>query len=433
MSATMIAVRRASTEAYEEIQDPFLFKRARVWWTLLALCLMAQGNAAIFSAPTVASEARKTLRELYAPSTTLLILTVVLYLICASLIGTRIGPTLRMMLNQKAVLAFAILAFLSTLWSQEPSLTFRKAAMLFLTFAFAWLFAISYSPADQMRILLVAGVILALSSFAMAVLLPAYGVEAGGEWKGVFGQKNTLGYTMFLLFSGLAFDRIPSRRRLMTVTLQAILPIGLIVLSQSRESLVLAVLLIGVRVYGPFLARRRRDQLPFTLYATVFGILGIIFAREILFSVLGRDSTLTGRTNEWAIIVPFALKHLWLGYGYQAFWTGTGDSLGVISALRGAIFGADSGYLDTMLQFGLVGLGLLLILLVVSLGDFARLFRTDSMPLAAYWYAGLILAAYLGNFVGSMFLSTGFNSFVFVVACAGLRNLSHENASLPRS
>jgi exopolysaccharide production protein ExoQ len=184
--------------------------------------------------------------------------------------------------------------------------------------------------------------------------------------------------------------------------------------------------LIGVRVCAPFIARRRRDQIPFILYAAVCGALGIIFARQLAFSLLGRDSTLTGRTNEWAIIFPFALKHFWLGYGYQAFWTGTGDSLRVINALHGAISGADSGYLDTILQFGLMGLGLWVILLLVFLRDFSRLLRLRSMPLAAYWFAGLIITAFVGSFVGSMFLSTGFNSFVFVVACAGLRNLHHE-------
>jgi O-antigen ligase len=423
MSAAITAVYAAPAETYAENEDPLLFKRVRTWWLLIALLLMVQENG-IFTAASTASEKLKTLRQFYAPSTTLLMLTILLWTICAGLMVNRIGPTLRVMLKQKAVLAFALLAFLSVIWSQDPQLTFRKAILLFLVFGFAWLFAASYSPSDQMRLLLAAGVIVALASIAMAILLPQYGLDSGGEWKGVFGQKNGLGGAMLLLFSGLAFRPIPNDRRLLTVAIQAILPIGLIFLSQSKGRLILAVLLIAVRLYGPFLRSRRGDQLPFVLYSTVFGMLAIALGRDIVLSMLGRDSTLTGRTHEWAILVPYALKHLWLGYGYQAFWTGTGDSLHAMTLVGGAMRGADSGYLDTMLQFGLVGMAMWLIVLLVVLRNFARLFREDFVPLAGYWYAGIILATFVGSFTEGLFLNPGgVTTFIFVVACAGLRNL----------
>ena len=183
-----------------------------------------------------------------------------------------------------------------------------------------------------------------------------------------------------------------------------------------------------MRVSGPFVKNSRRDQLPFILFATICAVLGVIFGREIIFYLLGRDSTLTGRTHEWSIISSYALRHLWLGYGYQAFWTGTGDSLRAITLIGGGIRGSDSGYLDTMLQFGVAGILLWLIVVLVTVKDFVRLFRRNSVPFIVYWYAGLILATFVGSFVGGMFLSpTGINSFAFVVACAGLRRLRSEN------
>jgi exopolysaccharide production protein ExoQ len=430
MSTTLTAVPSAIAGTYAESGDPFLFKRVRTWWLLLALFLMAEENG-IFTTATGQGQSLLKLRQYYDVSSPLLLLsTVMLWGIVAGLMVRRLRPVVQLMQNQRAILSFAILAFVSLFWSQDPQITFKKAILLFLTFAFAWFFVSSYSSTDQVRILLAVGVIMGLASVAMAILLPRYGLDSGGEWKGVFGQKNELGYTMFFLFSGLAFRRIASRRQLLTVTLQAFLPIGLIVLSRSREAMVLTVLLIGVRVYGPFIARKRRDQLPFILYATVSGILAIVFGRGVILFLLGRDSTLTGRTDEWAILVPLVLKHLWLGYGYQAFWTGTGDSLSAMSRVGGAMRGADSGYLDTMLQFGLAGMVLWLAVLRVFMGDMVRLFRTASVPLIAYWYAGLILATFIGNFVGTTFLSpTGLGSFAFVVACSGLSNLNRESAS----
>jgi exopolysaccharide production protein ExoQ len=430
--STTLTLTAAPTRIYAGSEDPSLFQRARTWWLLLALFLMAQGNGLFtrqdrtyFTIPAKEQELEGTY--------ILLLLTALLWLISAGLMVKGIGPTLRMMLKQKAVLAFVVLAYLSTLWSQDPQMTFRKATLLFLACAFAWFFASYYSPTDQMRLLLAAGVIVALASIAMALLLPQYGIAWGGEWKGVFGQKNRLGLCIFYLFSGLPFCRIPSGRRLLTLVVQAVLPVGLILLSQSKTSLILTLVVIVVRIFGPYIARRRKDQLPFVLYSAVFGIpliaLAISASKDIVLNLLGRESTLTGRTDNWTLIATYAFRHLWIGYGYNAFWTGTGDSLQLMKTLRAAMIGSDSGYLDTMLQFGLVGLSLLLLILLISVRDFARIFRTASVPLIAYWYFGISLATFIGSFTEALFLPPiGITTFIFVLACAGLRRLSYENA-----
>jgi len=431
MSATLTPIPYAATSSYAETPDPVLFRRARTWWTLIVLCHMAQGNALIFSAATTASEKLKTVKEFYAPPTTLLLLTALMWTIAAGLMVSRLGPTLRIMLKQRALLAFAIAAFLSTLWSQDPQLTFRRSITLSLFFAFAWQFVASYQPTDQMRVLLAAGVILALPSAAMALVLPQYGLDSGGAWRGVFGQKNSLGHAMLFLFSGLAFRPISSRRELRTAALQAILPIGLIILSRSISSLILGILLVAVRVCGPSLAKKRRDQLPFLLYATLFGVLAVTLGWETVLFLLGRDSTLTGRTHEWAILSFYAGRHLWLGYGYQAFWTGTGDSLQAMKILGGALHGSDSGFLDTILQLGLLGVGLFAVVILFALRDFAKLYRWASPPLAAYWYVGIVLAIFIGSYVEDLFsIPGGVSAFIFVVACAGLTTLKVQDRNV---
>ena len=431
MSTTLTAAPSLRAKTYAENDDRFLFRRFRTWCLLLALFLMAQGNG-LFTQQDGQHINLYMLRRRFDSVPSLLWLTGLLWVLCVGLMVAQIGPALRMMLKQKALLAFAALAFLSTLWSQEPQLTFRRAATLFLIFLFAWFFATRYSPADQMRLLLAAGVIVALASVAMAVLLPQYGISAGGEWKGVFGQKNRLGLSIVFLFSALPFCRIFGGRQLLKLAFQASLPLGLILLSESRTSLIMVAVLTGVRVFGPFLARRRREQLPFMLYAAFIGIplsvLAIAVGKDIILPLLGRDATLTGRTESWAVLATFALQHLWIGYGYEAFWTGTGDSLRAAITVGVPITGSDSGYLDTMLQFGLLGIAMLLIVLLVSARDFVRLFRSASAPLIAYWYIGVILMTFVGSFTETLFLtSSGITTFVFVVACAGLRSLSCES------
>jgi exopolysaccharide production protein ExoQ len=199
--------------------------------------------------------------------------------------------------------------------------------------------------------------------------------------------------------------------------------------------LILTALLIAVRIFGPYIASRRNDQLPFVLFAAAFGIvltaLAITMGREIVLPLLGRESTLTGRTEHWAILATYAFKHPWLGYGYNGFWTGKGDSLRVMHSIGAGMKGADSGYMDTMLQFGLVGIVLMLVVLLVCAQNFLRLFRRNSVPLSAYWYLSIILATFVGSFTEALFLTpTGITTFIFVVACAGLSSLNQDNASL---
>lgn len=423
MSATLTFIATAPTRTYAEGEDPFLFRRVRTWWLLLALFLLADGNSLFTTQgphPAVKVEVEKGL----------LFLTVLMWVICAALMVRQIRPTLRLMLRQKAVLAFGVLAFLSICWSQAPQLTLRKATILFFYLLFAWFFAAYYTPQDQMRLLLALGVIMALASIAWVIFLPKYGIHATGEWKGVFGQKNALGNTMFYLFAGLPFCCISSGRRLLTVALQAILPLGLIVLSRSRTPLIMTAVLIGVRVIGPLIARMRREAIPFVLYCLGIGIAMIPVTLGVILPLLGRDLTFSGRTRTWAYAFPIALKHLWLGSGYQAFWVGPSGTPEPVNLGGIPIVSVDNGYLDIMLQFGLVGVALLLVLLIVWMRDFLKLLHPPSVPLMAYWYAGLVLATFVGAFTENMFwMPVRIIPFMLVLGCAGLRKLNYEGAS----
>ena len=423
MSVTRTPPSVATASLIANDTDPFLFRRVRTWWLLAALFLMGQENG-IFSVATMGYKGLKTEGDIYASSTSLLLLTIALWTICAVLMWGYFGRILHTMRQQKAVTAFMALAFGSIVWSQSPSLTFRKAVLLLLLFAFAWFFALYYTPKDQMRLLFVAGVLLGVSSIAMALLLPRYGLDVAGGWKGVFGQKNHLGQAMLYSFSGLAVAPISGSRQLLKTVLKASIPIGLIVMSQSKGSLLLVMVLVAVRLLGPIFRRSRREQLPFFLYLLLFGSAAIVLGRGVFLSLLGRDSTLTGRTREWAVLIPMALTHPLLGYGFQAFWTGTGDSLQAMRSVGASMHGADSGYIDTLLQFGLLGIALWLVACLVSFRQFVRLLRMPSVPLAGYWYFGLLLITFIGSYTEYLFPRPGgLPTFMFVVAFASLAQI----------
>ena len=50
----------------------------------------------------------------------------------------------------------------------------------------------------------------------------------------------------------------------------------------------------------------------------------IVATPDLLFSLLGKDATLTGRTGIWSAVIDSIAKRPLLGYGYQAFWLAPG-------------------------------------------------------------------------------------------------------------
>lgn len=426
MSNVAMTVPTSTTglNTFGHTDDPFLFKRIRTWWVLLVIILVCAQNGP-FAEQVSPGHLLASSHSAGPESGGLyLLLTLITWTPFVALLSRYIHPTVELMLRQKAVLAFPVLALLSALWSSTPEITIRKAVLLFLAFTFGWFLAVAYSPLDQMRLFLFVGVILGLASVPMSLLLPTYGRDFRGEWKGVFTQKNQLGAMMFFLFSGLPFRRVPTLRKLLALASRAILPIGLMVMSQSKESLVSVAILIGVRLVCPFVAGQRREQFPFLICAAGFGLASVVLGYNALLLVLQRDATLSGRTDEWAVLIYYAFRHFWLGYGYAGFWNGSADSLQAIHAIKGSIHGADSGYLDTMLQLGVAGLALWVIMFLVALRGIYRATRKPSLPLAVYWYAGLIIAIFVLNFVGSGALVASLIPVVLAMSCAGLSNMT---------
>ena len=65
-------------------------------------------------------------------------------------------------------------------------------------------------------------------------------------------------------------------------------------------------------------------------------------------SSLGRDETLTGRTAVWADVLPAMKQQPLAGYGFGSFWTDARRELYEIPT-------AHNGYLDILLELGVVG------------------------------------------------------------------------------
>jgi len=98
---------------------------------------------------------------------------------------------------------------------------------------------------------------------------------------------------------------------------------------------------------------------------------------------VGRDETLTGRTEVWAELVPVAMQKPILGWGFGRFWTPETREKYDISE-------AHSGYLDVLLVLGFVGL-VLLAMFLVSCCRKAQSEIAHEFELASLWLCFLLM------------------------------------------
>jgi len=287
------------------------------------------------------------------------------------------------------VLALALLALVSTLWSSDPEFTFRRSLVVVATTIFGIYFGSRYQLSRQIRLLGCALLLLAAFSTACALLLPQYGIDNQfhrGDWQGVFGQKNLLGKAMLVGMVALwsAKGVLPRIVRIVGLPLCA----SVMLMSGSRAALLVLAGLLPLAACFRILRAR-----PTTLVPLIIGLLAtaagaaFLAARNssLLLAALGRDITLTRRTEIWSAVWTAISRHMALGYGFSGFWAGLhGESVRVAARLGFVARHAHNGFLDLWLELGIVGLLLFLIGYLQVAGDGIKLVRMSRDRLAAW-------------------------------------------------
>jgi O-antigen ligase len=204
----------------------------------------------------------------------------------------------------------------------------------------------------------------------------------------VYGHKNGLAKAMSLgtiLFLLLALS---SRHHRWITWLAAGLCAALVALSKSATGVVIVVGVLGLIPLYRSLRLRATLSLGVWIMAILLGgtLLTIVLANaEPVFAALGRDTTLTGRTDLWLVVLANIAQEPWLGHGYNAFWLGW-------SGASGSVFGSvgwepphsHNGLLDLALDLGVVGVLTFLIGFALAARDAFRCARvTDTV--AGMW------------------------------------------------
>lgn len=352
-----------------------------------AILLFAYSQAWVFPLMGEGAVDGGIVRLLYVPA----------YAAGLALIATAPGSAAKGLARQPFLLLLLLVAALSIGWSIAPDQSGRRVFALVCTTLGGAALAARYRWETFAE--LTAGVFgaLALGSFAVAVALPGVGVMSEifpGAWRGLWVEKNALGGNMALGVVFMAGAAILNPRRAWLWWPAAALGLLLILLSTSKTSLL--ALLIGLAV---MVVVRMIRQGPGMAVVTVWGALVglglvvavILFASDVVFDVLGKDATLTGRTRIWAAAMRQVELRPWTGFGYGAVWDTEGAWTPLASIVKEAGFRplhAHSAWVEQWLGMGVIGLGLFgLFFLQAWMGAIWAMFRGSGGYIAAPFLA----------------------------------------------
>ena len=130
--------------------------------------------------------------------------------------------------------------------------------------------------------------------------------------------------------------------------------------SGSMTGMLSTIAAIGLAIFYFILRQVSGPARPlFILVVVQLLVVAAIATVELLVPTLewlGRDTTLTGRIPLWRLVDQEIAEHLFLGVGYQAFWTEANpDAWVIISKIGWPAPHSHNGYRDTLLNFGLIG------------------------------------------------------------------------------
>ena len=381
---------------------------------VLCIVLFSEGLVQRLIAPEMAEDGNPILRVMWLP----------VYGLVMVLAASRWREIFELVLRVPFLMVLVALAAISFLWSIEPGLSLRRGVSVSMTTLFGLYLAARFSWIELLRLLGGIWLFLALVSFCAGLVAPSFARDYEihiGAWRGFWFEKNTLGGHMSrvgLLFAFLALVD-PGRRRTWLIGLGV--ATLLVLFSTSTTALMGLMLGVGCVAAGAvFQSGRLRAILLVWIGVAGSAALAafILLLPEVFFALIGKDPSLTGRTDIWVALVESIAARPWLGYGYSAFWNP--DSIPAYWVRVNVEWDAPTahnGWLDVALSVGLIGVGLFA---ASFAGTLARALRHGLDHRFALFALGFLAQLTLFSFSESILLEPNSLVWVSYVAIAAL-------------
>lgn len=239
---------------------------------------------------------------------------------------SRPGETLASLRREWLLVLVAIWCVMSFAWSDYTSLTLRHGIQLCLTVAIAVVIGYRIAPLALVKLVFVT-----MTLAGVASLLSGRTRADGGGYLGIYASKNALAGEMSILvivaLAVLIDRRMPARWRLPALFS---LGLGAMLMLMGNSAGALVSTLGVIMVFGAILLLQRMTP---HLRLVVLAMTAVLFAAVVVLAssmtdqlakafldLTGKDITLTGRTDLWAVALAQIAERPLLGVGFQAFW-----------------------------------------------------------------------------------------------------------------
>jgi len=339
------------------------------------------------------------------------------------------------------ILLFFSYCALSIIWSDYPFVAFKRWIKAVGDVVMILIVLTDLNPSFAIRRLISrAGFVL----IPVSVLFIKYYPDLGRSynpwtWMPVYGGvttfKNLLGMTCLICGLGSLWcfvaayeDKEDTRRarHLIAHGVVIAMVLWLFWVADSMTSLSCFIMAGGVMIASSQARLARKPLVVHVLVAAV--VLVSIFALFLdasggLVGSLGRDSTLTGRSAIWNVVLSLDQSPL-LGTGYESFWLGKRlQEVLDLTKMKG-IQEAHNGYLEIYLNLGWVGITLLALLIMAGYRNVIAMFGRDPQ-------AGRIRLAFFVVAVVYSFTEAGFKTLTPVWICFLLAVMAVPIAPIP--
>lgn len=320
-----------------------------------------------------------------------------------------------LLLKEKFILLLLLLAFISLFWTPEPSIGASFFRNVFRQTVLGVFFAFRFPYKTQLRILFCVLGFIAFVSLPLCLIFPSYGFHFDlNGCRGLFVHKNHLG-RVALLASSLSFSLITSaRKRKLFVFVAFLIAFILLLLSNSVTSiLAFFISLIVLPLHS--LSKGRYKTKTFSLLILFLSVVSLIGFALInyasFFEWLGKDSTASGRVPLWNILIAQIMDKPFLGYGFHGFWENHRMDVLYEMYQKGYTWAgghAHSGFVETALSLGIVGLILFLCSVSQSIWRSINVLQY-SRSAYHFWLFQFLIAYLIFNLtIESSVLSTNF-------------------------
>lgn len=365
------------------------------------------------------------------------------------------------------LLAFVLLAALSTIWSFYPGGTALGTLITVATGAFGYYLASLFDWEGMLRALgtalrlVIGGSLVFELAVAVVIrerILPFWTdysdldripnafywsrnlLFEGGRIQGIVGNANLLGMAALVGLIVFASQLLSRERRAGSGRVGDALWIAaaLVTLALTRSSTVLVAALVVAYVVVVLLVMRGRSlRARRAISAGALGLAAVagaaaVLLRDLLLPLVGRSPDLTDRVDIWAEVLGRAAERPaggWGWIGYWQPWVEPFDDLVVIDGI--AYFQAHSAWVDIAFQLGIVGLVVFGVLALTTAWRTAVL-AGEAVSSARVWPFLLIVALLVQSLAESRLL-VEFGWAALVALSVGSARLEEDAASGARA